>query len=406
MHCLLLKFIGCISYFSLLQVTRVVLAVVNGKKHAVAVDCVIGKEGMAAMRRFNAELEVIVSGGAINSPQMLMLSGIGDRDELDAVGIECEVHLPDVGKHLQDHLMVPMRYSPSYVGYERATRCGKGMLTPAQTAKLRKLKQKLGLKLQSKDIGAITKAKASSMSALWHWLVHGSGPLASSAYDAALFCRTGLNEDHKYPDMQIGLFCGVGSEKNFQNMNLEGYDSVGVDSHDLGDTSEGLVVLPTLLHPYSTGTISLKSADPFEQPIIDPRYLSDRRDVRTLARGMAMAHALVTRTDSFKDTVDWMPTPRCISHLVTDNADANQKLFTDPKTWETLVEHLACTVYHPTSTCRMGKVVDSFLCVKGVERLRVIDASVMPHISRLNRSIMPIVTYSLMFSINFIYTFN
>lgn len=139
----------------------------------------------------------------------------------------------------------------------------------------------------------------------------------------------------------------------------------------LADDAQGLVVLMILLHPYSTGHIQLRSANFREKPVIHANYFSDERDVETLAAGGVEAVKVACAMGY--DEKDILVHPD-LAHLPK----------TSREVWRTHVRRLASTIYHPSSTCAMGKVVDSDLKVKGARRLRVADASVFPHLTSGN----------------------
>ncbi|KAK3584936.1 hypothetical protein CHS0354_021817 [Potamilus streckersoni] len=145
--------------------------------------------------------------------------------------------------------------------------------------------------------------------------------------------------------------------------------------------NDGFYVFVGLLHPKSKGTIRLRSRDPFDPPIIDPNYLAEEDDVKTLIRGFrVMEKYLGTKAmQKIGVSLDLLNITVCGGHEFLSDAYV-----------ECLVRHIAITMYHPTSTCKMGSpedpstVVDPQLRVKGIERLRVVDASIMPYVTSGN----------------------
>jgi len=258
--------------------------------------------------------EVILAGGAINSPQLLMLSGIGDPSELKAHGIETKVPLTGVGKNLQDHLSAD-------VGYVRKT--------PG------KFHHEMRLDRILLDL-----AKA---------YLFGTGFASDVPGGITAFLKTGL--DPKLPDVQFLFRAGSLAAQPYLPPFLPGF----------ADTFGCRVAL---LRPKSRGRVSLRSADPRAAGRIELNFLSDQDDLKGLRAGMRMA-VDVGRQSPIAPYVDSEVTP-----LKTDaEIDAH-------------VRSTGITVYHPISTCRMGSdsesVVDPECRVRGVDALRVVDASVMP----------------------------
>lgn len=261
---------------------------------------------------------VVLCGGTINSPQLLMLSGIGPAGHLADHGIGCVMDLPGVGENLQDHLDV-------IVQTRARSREGYGMA-----------------------LSAIPKTIAS----LFEYRRSGSGPLTSNIAEAGGFVRSGLAG--KLPDIQW----------HFLPVRIEDHGRKTVFGY-------GYSLHACNLYPESRGLIRLKSADAGDPPAIDPRYLSRERDLEVML-----------------DAVDWS---RRI--LAAPAFDEHRGVEIDPGVQvddragkEAFIRRRAETVYHPVGTCRMGAVdddtavVDPHLKVRGVEKLHVVDASVMPRL--------------------------
>lgn len=288
--------------------TRVVF---EGKR-AVGVEF----EQLGARRVVRARREVVLCGGAINSPQLLMLSGIGDRDQLAEHRIDVVHDAPDVGTNLLDHLVVPMGF----------------------------------------DVPSDTLFAAEKPLQLINYLVRRRGMLTSNVGEAYGFVKS--RPDLDLPDLELILATAPFFDEG------------------IGDPYPGHAVGigPILLKPRSRGTITLRSSDPKDKPIIDPRYLTDDagEDRAALMSGLRMC-AKIVQSAAFRGLVTGIARPSGATSL-------------DDETFEKALNTLSHTLYHPVGTCRMASddasVVDPQLRVRGVDGLRVADASVMPTIIR------------------------
>ena len=260
-----------------------------------------------------AERAVVLCGGAIGTPHLLQLSGIGPREPLEQAGVEVVHELSGVGANLLDHL-------------------ANGLLVGTR--------------------GIETLASAESVRNLANWALRGRGPLTSNIAEAAAFVRTtaGLPT----PDLEL-IFLPV----LFEDEGLK------------QPTEDGLTLGVVLLQPRSVGSVTLRSSNPLEPPAIDPRYLTDPsgQDVRTLLQGLRLARRVLRQEP--------------LASFVAEEILPGEEARTD----DDLLAHLRArsqTLYHPVATCRMGSdplaVVDPELRVRGIERLRVVDASVMPRL--------------------------
>ena len=265
--------------------------------------------------------EVVLSAGAFHSPQLLLLSGIGEATELQKHGIDCLHELKGVGKNLKDHLFCPISIS---------TNTQEGI---------------------NHYISILNQLKAS-----WNYFFCKKG----------FFC-TGPLEGMAFLDIHQ-----QGNPVNFQFHftpiwmgDQYGYDAYDINSYPKAD---GLTILPTLLHPKSSGTVSLSSSNPFDVPVIQPNFLQEKEDLLLLLKGVKLALKVMEQAPLKK----------------------HRKAFglkVDKKNDEELIDHIKQTletVYHPVGTCKMGKdplaVVDHELKVHGIDGLRVVDASIMPKI--------------------------
>jgi choline dehydrogenase-like flavoprotein len=287
--------------------TRVLIE--NGR--AVGVEYARGRKRRTA----RAAQEVVLAAGAINSPQLLLLSGIGPAAELRALGISVTHDLPGVGKNLQDHLNVNV--------VQRAKR---------------------GTTLDGKNRGLAPIAVA------LEFLLYGTGPGTSNVAEAGAFAISELGAAN--PDIQYHFI--PAQVVNHARTLMGGY---------------GVTLHACCLRPQSRGEIRLASADPLQPPVMDPNYLAADYDLKILIAGLRQGRDILG-AQAFKP---WLGEERLPGPGVQSNADL-----------EDFIRATAETEYHPVGTCKMGSdpmaVVDEKLRVRGIERLRVIDASIMPAI--------------------------
>jgi choline dehydrogenase len=292
------------------QATRVVL---EGRR-------AVGLEYVARGRRevARARAEVLLAGGAVNSPQLLLLSGIGPADHLRALGLPVAVDLPGVGENLQDHLA-----------------CGIVVACPRPC----------------------TLASAETAANLARFLLRGRGPLTSSVAEAHALVR--LGQGAPAPDVEL-LFGPAPFIEHGQ---------VRPPGHAI---SLGAV----LLQPRSAGTLRLRSADPLQAPRIDPAYLTDPEgaDLRLLAEGVALARAAL-RTRAL---APYVGAPLQPAGVDLDALDAAALADLVRRKAETMYHPVGTCRMGIDSRA----VVDPALRVHGVDGLRVADASVMPRIIR------------------------
>ncbi|MDX8348181.1 choline dehydrogenase [Cognatiyoonia sp. IB215446] len=267
-----------------------------------------------AEKQVLAGKEVLLCGGAFNSPQLLQLSGVGRPEDITPHGISMVHELPGVGQNLQDHLDFILAY-------------------------------------KSKDRDNFGISARGTWNLIRHalrWRKDGKSMLASPFAEGAAFLKTDPALDR--PDIQLHFVIAI------------------VDDHarklHLG---HGFSCHVCALRPHSRGTVGLQSGDPLAAPAIDPQFLSDPRDLATTVKGAKMMREILRapplasfRHNELHGTRDGM-------------SDAE---------WERHICARADTIYHPVGTCKMGvddmAVVDPALKVRGMQGMRVIDASVMP----------------------------
>jgi choline dehydrogenase-like flavoprotein len=288
-----------------------VLAGVQARKILFEANRAVGID--LGQRTLRARREVILCGGAFGSPQLLMLSGIGDGAHLGALGIPVIRHLPEVGRNLQDHL--------DYTA---------NVATPAP-----------GLI----GIGPSLLAKAARDFGLWRR--RGQGFLTSNLSEAGGFVRS--SPEVERPDLQFH-FCIAMVDRHGKKMHRR----------------PGYALHVCALRPKSRGSVGLRSADPRAAPLIDPKYLSHPDDLALTIRGARLVHRIIGQEPLSRHGGRLLHAPRDLS----DEGLAE------------IIRQRADTIYHPVGTCRMGgdedSVVDPTLRVRGIEGLRVADASIMP----------------------------
>lgn len=290
----------------LAHVTRVLIE--DGR--AVGVAC----DRAGEITEIRANREVLLAGGAVHSPQLLMLSGVGPGAELQQFGIEVKADRPAVGQNLQDHLDV-------------------SVVSRSTTA--------LGFAFTMKGLWM-------GLKAVRDYRRRRTGMLTSNFAEAGAFVRS--TPDRELPDLQYH-FLPVISDQHGQNR---------IKAH-------GVTLHCCDLRPKSRGRVGLKDRDPLSPPLIDPNYLDHEDDMAAQKRGVAIGRAMLSAPPLAKHMGEEMfPGPG-----VESEADV-----------EAFIRRKAETIYHPVGTCRMGSdpdsVVDTECRVRGVDGLRVIDASVMP----------------------------
>lgn len=312
----------------------------NNQRRAIAVQFEL--EGLNYV--IYARKEIIISGGAINSPQLLMLSGIGPKEHLEELGIPVIKDSP-VGKNLQDHI---------YPG---------------------------GVSFTIHNTFSLIQRRVVTAANLFRYFTQGRGPLTTlGGVEGLAFVKTKYaNQTDDWPDIEIHVITGSPtSDDGTTFRRVQGFSDLMWHSVYLPYLNQDTFsAFPVLLRPKSRGFVKLRSSNPKHPPLIDPNYLSDERDVLSIVEAMKIAI-----------TAGLSPAYRKYNTNLFETVFPGCEIY---QMWSD--EYLACvartytsTIYHPVGTCRMGSpsdpnsVVDPHLRVIGVDGLRVMDASIMPEI--------------------------
>jgi choline dehydrogenase-like flavoprotein len=351
------------------HVTRVVVEGEPGKLRATSVEYL---DGDGTTQIATAEREVVLSAGAIGSPQLLMVSGIGPREHLESHGITCQVDSPDVGQHLKDHLQMGLMFSAPGLGVSMAA-VGVAMGPDA-------LRAPAGpLPADPADDDALppelSGLKAEAQRQLVEWATTGRGLVSSSLYDASAWLSTGLGDPHTH-DAQIGLFaCGYNSAIWQACLRVDPATYFSDPETVLDPQAENMIALANPVQPHSEGEVRLASNDPRDAPDIRMNYYGDPHDVGVMRATVRRTLEIIDKLREQHQIGDVLVPPALAAKYGhTPGAPFSDELIDD------FARHYSFTVYHPTSTCRIGSVVDPRLHVHGVDGLRVADASVMPNI--------------------------
>jgi len=273
------------------------------------------KSGRGTVR---AEREVILSGGAVNSPKLLMLSGIGDADELRAVGIDPVHHLPGVGKNFQDHMDVYLTAETQPISYNMEDRWDRAARH------------------------------------MFQYLLYRKGPMTAAVCEAGAFVYSSQfgGPETEWPDIQMHI--------------LPAYV---IDHGRQRRKGHGITINTCNVRPRSIGSVRLRSSNPVDHPLIDPNFCGDPEgyDWRVSMAGFRWGRA-VLNSQALKPFIKYEFMPGA-------DVQSDEQLRDYIRQWSK-------TDYHPVGSCKMGNddlaVVDQQLRVHGLEGLRVVDASVMP----------------------------
>lgn len=296
--------------------------VIIEKDRADGIEIMTGQNTVLVVK---ARRETILCAGTFESPRVLMLSGIGAGEELKKHGIGKKKELPGVGKNLHDHLFYPV-----------SSLCNKPISNNHYMALHRQILEAM------------------------KYFFTKSGPLSIGPLEAVAFFKSSPHQ--ATPDTQFQFTpTNSGNEKVVDVFDLKSFPR-----------TDGYTILPTQVRPGSRGFVTLRSGNVSDPPIIDPKYLSVEEDKEILVKGGKKALE-VLEAKAFDSL-------RIRTHLpALRNSDDD---------WLRYIQQVAECVYHPVGTCKMGvdemAVVDPQLHVRGIENLRVVDASVMPQISSGN----------------------
>jgi len=341
------------------SVTRIILSDDATTVKSVEVARTPSKDGApapTASERWSVGVrkEAVVSAGTCHTPHILMLSGIGPKQELEKVGIKPVKELNAVGQNLLDHLITPISF-----------RAARGTT----------------LAYLGKPLGGIVP--------LVKWFVNGSGIYASTPGQGAAFV--------KIADQSLPIESGKEGHEAFKGDTSSGPSAPDVELVytpfsfiDHGQATppkeyEVFTIFGSLLRPESRGTVTLNSANPFDKPIIDPKYLSAEYDWKVHRRFMRLA-LRIARAEPLAQ--------KLVLPKVGENIDKSASNFfwpgdADPDTvtdaeLDVAIAKNSQTFYHPVGTARMGcdpttSVVDPSLRVHGIKNLRIVDASIFPN---------------------------
>jgi choline dehydrogenase len=351
------------------NVTRVILEMGAGGAVATGIEY---RTSDGQTHAVAAAKEVVLCAGAVGSPQLLMLSGIGPKQELQSVGVECHVDSPHVGKHLKDHLQVGLVFPAPGAGVSMAE-IGISMGPDALRAPAGPLPA--DSQLDADMPPELIALKREAERRLMEWATTGSGLVSSSLYDASVWFSTGLGDAHTH-DAQIAFFtCGYNAELWHACLRIDPARYFDDVAKRLAADAENILVLANPVQPRSEGEVVLASADPAEHPLIRMNYFDDPHDMQVMIATIRRALEIVANWPEQRKIGSLLVPP----FLATKHAHVTGETPSDALL-EDLALHYSLTVYHLTSTCRIGSVVDPKLRVRGVARLRVADASVMPNV--------------------------
>ncbi|CAK5268208.1 unnamed protein product [Mycena citricolor] len=322
--------------------TKIIFEQVNGSPRAVGVEFASSSTGLRYRAR--AKKEVVLSGGAIHSPHLLMLSGIGPAKQLQQHGIPVVLDLPGVGANLIDHPVVDLYFNDKKQSSVKS-------LVPSSPGDAARL-----------------------LRSFVQYSIYGTGRLATNFGESAAFVRTDdpvLFPPSEYTQTLADSTSGAASPDLELFCTPLAYKEHGAIMFDM----HTYALHCYLVRPQSRGAVLLTSSDPFAIPSVNPNYLEKADDLEKLMRGykilLKIAHTKAM--DPYLDHADTNPE---LDHFLHTKSDDELR---------EVVRERVETVYHPTSTCRMapaemGGVVDARLKVYGVAGLRICDASIFPDI--------------------------
>ncbi|XP_043682250.1 glucose dehydrogenase [FAD, quinone]-like [Vespula pensylvanica] len=310
--------------------------IVIDRESKVAIGVEFVKKGKSYFVRANKE--VILSAGALGSPKLLMLSGIGPKDDLKSLGIQPIVDLP-VGSNLQDHMILAM------------------------------------LNFLINETVNIDIPKFNDVA---EYIIKGTGPLTTpSGTEAIAFISSEDSSSTGKPDIELIFYHGsfVGSQakilRGISGLSDEVYNSI----FSKYEGSSAFSISTILLNPKSRGRMSLKSANPFQEPIIDLNYFDQKDDVKTMIRGIKKTLQIASSKAFERYNATLVPLHRLPA--------CNHTVYLSDAFWGCLIRQMSTSSFHYSGTCTMSPrnksgVVDHRLQVYGIKSLRVVDNSIIP----------------------------
>jgi choline dehydrogenase len=288
----------------------------NSRVDSISCKGKIGDQKLVARR------EIILSAGSIGTPHLLMHSGIGPCQMLNQCGIPVRLDCPGVGKNLQEH-------------------CGVWIIQDVRE----------GIRTANMDYGSWRSAVHGL-----RFLLTGTGPVASPTAQAMLFART--HDGAISPDVQVH-FMPMGYSLKNNNMEVLG--------------SPAMMAVPSITKPKSRGSLTIRSPDPLDKPLIEPRLLSAKEDMSSLISGCRLVRKIFSSPS--------------LGSFSRGELSPGSQVESD-EDWEQVLRESAGPIYHVVGTCKMGTdedaVVDNRLRVRGVDGLRIVDSSIMPTITSGN----------------------
>src|SRR3954469_18463666 len=327
------------------QATRVLFSGEPGALRATGVEYATADGGTEVVE---AGREVILCAGAVGAPELLILSAVGPREPLESLGIQVLADAPEVGRHLKDHLHLGLMFPAPGLGVSMAAlgvamgpdalRAPAGPL-PADPADDASLPPELaGLKAEAER-------------QLTEWITTGRGLVSSSLYDASAWLSTGLGDPHTH-DAQIALFaCGYNADIWRGCLRVDPNEFFADPATTLGPEAESMIVLANPVQPHSTGEIRLASSDPSASPDIRMNYFADQHDMAVMVGVARRALDVVAKLQADHGAGAVLVAPALAAkHNHVSGDEPSDELIED------LARHYASTVYHLTSTCRIGSV--------------------------------------------------
>lgn len=280
-----------------------------------------------------AKKGVILSAGAIGTPKILLLSGIGPKKHLKSIGITPKIDLP-VGENLQDHVTT---------GFDLVL-----------------LNQSLGLGIE----------EMMSPFSMWSYFINGKGPWTTAGCENVAFFAP---ETEKVPDLQFMVLpIGVSTDNCTHLHSLVNIgEQTCKDYFGRIEAEAAVSILPIVLHPKSRGSVTLKDKNPETYPVINPNYLIHKDDIEIILKGIEI----------IKNLIATKPMKKFGSKLNENIFPGCEEFSFDTRPyWECYIRHLTITSYHPVGTCSLGMVVNDDFQVKGTNKLYVVDGSILPEL--------------------------